>query len=786
LSPRLKLTAFFAILLAACRDGEDADGDGVLSLDDCDDENAGVYPGADEYCDGLDNDCDGETDEEARNAPSWFLDGDGDGFGDGDVALESCEQPSGYTANTQDCDDSQPEINAGAVEICDGIDNDCDGETDGADADDAFLWHLDTDGDGYGISSKGEWACEPPSGYVEEGRDCDDSDPAVNPDAEEACNGIDDDCNGQVDEGPAEGALDWYSDGDGDGYGNANRTRTACQQPKGYVANARDCDDSEAAINPDASEVCDAVDNDCDGLTDDDDDSLDLSTAGSYYADDDGDGHGDPDEPVQACNARGLTVTGEDCDDDNERVHPDHEEVWYDGLDNDCDDSIDLDMLTEADAKLWGEAESDFAASAVSGAGDVDGDGLDDLLIGAYGEDGNGAEAGAAYLVQGSPRAGGALSSANAKFSGGAEGDEAGRAVAAGGDVDGDGYGDLLIGAPGADGPGEDAGAAYLVLGPVSGELALADSIVFAGQAEGDELGCAVAGAGDVNADGYDDLLFGASREATGGSRAGAAYLVLGPVSGAQDLAAAQAKLTGEESDGIAGAALAGAGDVNADGYADLLVGASKVETAGDASGAAYLVLGPVSGESSLSASQSRFLAEAEGDRAGWSVAGAGDVDGDGYDDLLIGAVWQSSSADSAGAAYLVRGPVSGDFSLAEAQAKLLGDGAGHNAGSSVSSAGDVDADGYADLLVGAYGEDSAGTEAGAAYLVLGPLSGELQLSAADGRMLAEAAGDRAGCSLAGVGDVDGNGYDDILVGAEQNDAGPGDDAGTAYFISGW
>ncbi|MCK6519752.1 integrin alpha, partial [Myxococcota bacterium] len=155
--------------------------------------------------------------------------------------------------------------------------------------------------------------------------------------------------------------------------------------------------------------------------------------------------------------------------------------------------------------------------------------------------------------------------------------------------------------------------------------------------------------------DGYGDLLIGAYYDDTGGDRAGATYLVLGPVSGTASLATA-AKLYGEEPSDFAGRSGSGAGDVNGDGYDDLLIGALYEDTGGDAAGAAYLVLGPATGVGDLAGAEAKLIGESVGDIAGRSVAGAGDVNGDGYDDLLIGAQWSDVGGEDSGAAYLVLG----------------------------------------------------------------------------------------------------------------------------------
>ena len=268
----------------------DADGDGWAACEDCDDSAVTSFPGATETCDGRDQDCDGTTDEDAVDAGDWYADTDSDGYGDVTSATSACDAPAGYVADDTDCDDTDGDTNPGAPEVCDGEDDDCDGAIDeGTEG----TWYADTDGDGYGDASSATDACDAPAGYVADATDCDDGDAESNPGAAEVCDAADNDCDGSVDEGVG---SSWYADSDGDGYGDAASVVTACDAPAGYVADDTDCDDGDADTRPGAVEVCDAIDNDCDG-------SIDEGLSGTWYADDDGDGYGDPASTAAACSA---------------------------------------------------------------------------------------------------------------------------------------------------------------------------------------------------------------------------------------------------------------------------------------------------------------------------------------------------------------------------------------------------------------------------------------------------------------------------------------------------
>ena len=214
----------------------------VENAADCDDADALSHPGAHEVCDLEDNDCDGTVDDNATDPRTYYRDADGDGYGVEADTAAACGAPAGYAERDGDCNDASAAESPGVAEVCNGVDDDCNGEVD-ADAAAAVAWHPDEDADGYGDAATTVRSCEPVKGWLEDGSDCDDGDAARNPTATEACDGLDNDCDGTVDPSGSAGSTTWYADTDLDGYGDAAVTTLACTLPYGYVATGDDCDD---------------------------------------------------------------------------------------------------------------------------------------------------------------------------------------------------------------------------------------------------------------------------------------------------------------------------------------------------------------------------------------------------------------------------------------------------------------------------------------------------------------------------------------------------------------
>lgn len=317
----------------------DVDGDGVLTEDDCDDEDPTTYPGALELCDGVDNDCTGAPDDPVDHW-YWYRDDDGDGHGNPDEEFDLCtgEAPQpGWVETDDDCDDDLGNVYPGAPEHCDGLDEDCSGVAD----DDLFYtdgWS-DLDGDGFGDpQSPMPWCeLERPAGIADNDLDCDDTDPLAFPDSVEVCDGADDDCDGSIDENLPTTII--WRDLDGDGHGDALSPFEWCEilPPDGSNLDD-DCDDTDAMRFPGNPEVCDGIDNNCDDLTTNEED---LDGDGSF-----------------ACI---------DCRDDDPTTFPGAVETC-DGSDHDCDGVVPEPIVCDPDAKEDVRAQGCGCDTGTSGA----------------------------------------------------------------------------------------------------------------------------------------------------------------------------------------------------------------------------------------------------------------------------------------------------------------------------------------------------------------------------------------------------------------------------------
>lgn len=805
---------------------------------DCNDNNAAVNPGATEVCDTIDNNCNTQTDEGV--ILTFYRDSDGDTYGVDTDKKTGCAAPSGYASRGGDCNDGNKDVNPGATEQCDSIDNNCNGQVD--DQVTTKVYYKDGDADGYGDNGNSQTVCARPTGYVEVGGDCNDANPAINPAATEICDTKDNNCNAQVDEGVT---STFYRDADADGYGNPNgQTIQACAATTGYVSNKTDCNDNSNTSYPGATELCDGLDNDCDATLDE------GLTQKTFYRDSDGDKYGSATVTISACAAPpGYVTSNTDCNDANSTTYPTATETC-DGEDDDCDTKVDEGTNCyddDADGYTENQGDCNDANAGINPGAkepttpngvdencnnkiddttvcwDDDGDGYIEQATaqscpgyakGAYGSTiplGNDCDDTRNSTYPGAPErfngrdddcdliADEDISLANhwLTVTGDLKSAKAGFSVAIAGDVNNDGLDDLLIGAPQRDSQSQSKGAAALILGRSSGWAS--NTLPLMGYILEDDLadaraGWAVAGAGDLDNDGFDDFAIGApNRTANPGglANAGRMYVLYGKQSWTNGSlpTAAEAYADGIQSNVLLGYSLAGGADVNADGRDDLALGGPWPTT--PAKGYLMVLQGRSTRYSKGISVGDLFKVDGNGgDALGVSMAILPDATGDDLGDILVsgyGSVTTPPSKSNAGVAYFIPGstkitPTQTNSLSSLGAVAWRGDTNDELVGSSVASAGDVNGDGITDLLVGR-GLQSSTTQ-GEAYLILGgiiPAGGNPE-SAADVRFLGDSFG--CPCTVAGVGDVNDDGMDDFAIGVTKSDLG-GTDSGAVYLYYG-
>ena len=445
-----------------------------------------------------------------------------------------------------------------------------------------------------------------------------------------------------------------------------------------------------------------------------------------------------------------------------------------------------------------------YYGTAVATAGDVNGDGYDDVIVGAPGYNNGAGEEGAVFVYHGS--AAGLSTTANWRAVANRANAAFGFSVATAGDVNGDGYDDVLVGAPGPETDEQGRGRVFVYHGSASG-LSTAPSagtgpnpkpdgqIVFA-QA-GAKFGTAVATAGDVNADGFADILIGAPKYDNNESNEGAVFVYHGSANGLSTTADWRAERN--QAHAVFGTSVATAGDVNNDGYDDILVGSPGDSPGHSKAGAAFVYHGSASGLGTRPPVPSgpspqpdwRVESNREGASLGWSVASAGDVNNDGFADVIVGAPWYGNGQAREGAAFVYHGSASGLSTARSAPGgptpkpdwRVESDQEGASLGWSVATAGDVNADGYDEVIVGADYFDKGQADEGAAFVHHGSAAGLGPAAAWTGESDQEYS--YFGRSVATAGDVNRDGYSELVIGAPWYDAAGNDESGAAFVYPG-
>jgi hypothetical protein len=577
----------------------------------------------------------------------------------------------------------------------------------------------------------------------------------------------------------------WYVDSDGDGYGGSETTE-ACEDPgAGWVSNDRDCNDDDGDTWPGASDAtCDEIDQDCDDQVDED--AVDAVT---LYADNDGDGYGDPDDTVQSCETElhGFSNNADDCNDDETAVNPEAFEICNDGLDNDCSGEAVAcrlsggEVVSGSEALFEGGQSYDYIGSAFSGVGDLDGDGHDDFAIGGRGEPYNwgSSNENGVYVAYGPVDSTMTLADL-IHLDGARERRLAGASLADVGDLDGDGFDDLVMGAP-SHLWGGDVGAVFFHSGAVVMGESLGDccAALIGDGGDSGSTGLSIDGGSDFDGDGFPDVAVGVPFYTLDGRNYdGLVHLVSGLPAGDVEAADPSVVRLQAESDRPAGFGfrVADLGDTDGDGIGDLLVSASQ-DWNNDGRGKAYVFLGPITENRSAEDADGSFEGVYPWQYLGQDIGAAGDLDQDGYRDMFVGGSGCiDTGCDYEGSVLVIHGPVDPNNGFATKAATIRGDEPQGQLGWSLDGDFDSDGDGTPDLVVGVPygggGAGGAGGPGGGSYgvgeglLFYGPFSGSVDASDAGYVVSGDAQYNFAGMQVASLGDLDGDGLDDFGVGA--------------------
>jgi hypothetical protein len=652
----------------------DADGDGADASTDCNDDDDTVHPGADEICDGLDNDCNSVVDDAPVDGSVYYADTDGDGYGAAGTDTTACAPPAGYVANADDCDDGDALLHPDTQ------------------------WYDDDDGDGYGDDASGTGCVAPPSSTLS-GGDCDDENAATYPGAPELCDTEDNDCDDAVDDDPSEGTA-WYVDDDGDGYGDETSETLVCWgEPKGMIAQGFDCDDGDPDIHPGVTEECDdTIDSDCSGRPDNGCDVLSSADADWHW--------GATSYPAtlgfSTANLGDLNGDGKDelgvsaPEQTSGKLYGAGAAYVIDGT---TTSGSYTDVAATAAAAIYGDTGSDLLGQVIESAGDVNHDGIGDLIVGSWNTDMD------ACLFCGDSRLffgplSGTLDQMDADVGvPGVNTYEFFGDIATSGDFDGDGNDDLIVGGVRSSELGDASydGIVYFFPGPdLSGDLDLGSADATFYGAFYSFAGTGITTLRDADGDGVADFAIAQYDPETRGQ----VFLLHGPVSGIIGSGSADATYIGAHvGDGL-GFRCEWAGDVDGDGSLDLALSAPFADEEGTKDGGAvYLVYGPLIASVDMNDAEATIYG-ASGSQLGDALAEGGDVDGDGKDDVAVASPRERTVA-------IFYGPVEGPRSVTGAD--VIVEGAVDSLTGWDVDLLDFDGDGAMDVAFGATGSKNGG-----------------------------------------------------------------------------